>query len=495
MYPSISQIKDLSATGKYRRIPVSMELFSDRFTPIEVMRTLRAASRHCYLLESAESREAWGRYSFLGYAPTLELTCRAGQLRILRDPEGEHPDVTTMTVEHPGQVIRDILAEYRSPKLEGLPPFTGGFVGYFSYDYIQYAEPSLKRPPNESSDFRDVDLMLFDRVIVFDHYRQKLILIAGVDTNDPENSYLAAQKSLQDMAALLTSGAKAVFRPLHLTSPLELCFSKERFMNMVEQARHYIKEGDIFQVVLSNPMEAQAEGSLFDVYRVLRTTNPSPYMFYFSSDDIEVSGASPETLAKLQDGALYTFPLAGTRPRGKTSTEDRQLEQELLRDEKERAEHNMLVDLGRNDLGKISQLGTVQVEKYMSIERYSHVMHIGSTVSGRIRPDKDAVDAVDAILPAGTLSGAPKLRACQIIEELEGRPRGIYGGAIGYLDFTGNLDVCISIRLAYKKNGKICVQSGAGIVYDSVPETEYQECRNKAQAVVSAIAAAEGGIQ
>lgn len=266
-------------------------------------------------------------------------------------------------------------------------------------------------------------------------------------------------------------------------------------MAMVEKAKHYIKEGDIFQVVLSNPMEAQAQGSLFDVYRVLRTTNPSPYMFYFSSDDIEVSGASPETLAKLQDGVLHTFPLAGTRPRGTTPEEDKRLEQELLADEKERAEHNMLVDLGRNDLGKISRLGTVQVEQYMGIERYSHVMHIGSTVRGEIRPDADAVDAVDAILPAGTLSGAPKLRACEIIQELEGRQRGIYGGAIGYLDFTGNLDVCISIRLAYKKNGKICVQSGAGIVYDSVPETEYLECRNKARAVVAAIEAAEGGLQ
>lgn len=297
------------------------------------------------------------------------------------------------------------------------------------------------------------------------------------------------------MEQLLTSGAKAVFRPLRLKAPLELCFSRERYLSMVEKARHYIHEGDIFQVVLSNPMEAKAEGSLFDVYRVLRTTNPSPYMFYFSSDDVEISGASPETLAKPQDGVLHTFPLAGTRPRGATPEEDLRLEQELLSDEKEKAEHNMLVDLGRNDLGKISRLGSVQVEKYMSIERYSHVMHIGSTVTGKISEDKDAVDAVDAILPAGTLSGAPKLRACQIIRELEQRPRGIYGGAIGYLDFTGNLDVCISIRLAYKKNGVVCVQSGAGIVYDSVPETEYLECRNKARAVVAAIEAAEGGIQ
>ena len=233
---------------------------------------------------------------------------------------------------------------------------------------------------------------------------------------------------------------------------------------------------------------------MFDVYRALRTENPSPYMFYFSSDDVEIAGASPETLVKLEDGVLHTFPLAGTRPRGQTEEEDRRLEQELLADEKERAEHNMLVDLGRNDIGRISALGSVKVERYMSIERFSHVMHIDSTVSGRIRPDRDAVDEVDAILPAGTLSGAPKLRACEIIQELEGRKRGVYGGAIGYLDFTGNLDTCIAIRLAYKKNGRICVQSGAGIVADSVPETEYQECINKARAVVKAIHAAQEGL-
>lgn len=263
---------------------------------------------------------------------------------------------------------------------------------------------------------------------------------------------------------------------------------------MIRKAQHYIHEGDIFQVVLSNPLEAEMDGSLFDVYRVLRTTNPSPYMFYFSSDDIEIAGASPETLAKLEDGKLFTFPIAGTRPRGKTAAEDKALEAELLTDEKELAEHNMLVDLGRNDIGRISRLGTVQVEKYLEIERFSHVMHIGSTVTGQIREDRDAVDAVDSILPAGTLSGAPKLRACEIIDELEGRERGIYGGAIGYLDFTGNLDTCIAIRLAYKKNGKVCVRSGAGIVADSVPDNEYQECINKAAAVVRAIETAQGGI-
>ena len=256
---------------------------------------------------------------------------------------------------------------------------------------------------------------------------------------------------------------------------------------MVEKAKKYIYEGDIFQVVLSNRLEADYEGSLLNTYRHLRTINPSPYMFYFSSDDMEVAGASPETLVKLEDGVLHTFPLAGTKPRGKTQEEDQELERILLSDEKERAEHNMLVDLGRNDLGKISRFGTVKVEKYMSIERYSHVMHIGSTVAGQIREDCCNLDAVDAVLPAGTLSGAPKIRAMEIINELENNKRGIYGGAIGYIDFTGNLDTCIAIRIAYKKNGKVFVRSGAGIVADSVPESEYNECLNKARAVMNAV--------
>jgi anthranilate synthase component 1 len=256
---------------------------------------------------------------------------------------------------------------------------------------------------------------------------------------------------------------------------------------MVEKAKEHIIEGDIFQAVLSNRLEAEIDGGLFDAYRILRTTNPSPYMFYFSSNDIEMIGASPETLVKLHDKKLYSFPLAGTRPRGKTEEEDLNLEKELLADEKELAEHNMLVDLGRNDIGKISKIGSVKVDKYLSIERFSHVMHIGSTVSGEIADNKDAMDAIEAVLPAGTLSGAPKIRACQIINNLENNKRGIYGGAIGYLDFKGNMDTCIAIRLGVAKNGKVFIRSGAGIVADSIPENEYIECINKAKAVVQAI--------
>ena len=333
--------------------------------------------------------------------------------------------------------------------------------------------------------------MLFDKLICFDHYRQKILLIVNIRLDDPETEYNRAVMQLSQMRELVTKGEMKQEPPGRLKSAFRPFFPKEKYCGMVERAKHHIREGDIFQIVLSNRLEVDYEGSLLNAYRVLRTRNPSPYMFYFSGTDVEVAGASPETLVKLEDGILHTFPLAGTRPRGKTPEEDQALEEDLLADPKELAEHNMLVDLGRNDLGKISEFGSVEVEKFHAIERYSHVMHIGSTVRGRIRPDKDALDAIDAILPAGTLSGAPKIRACQLINDLENNKRGIYGGAIGYLDFTGNLDTCIAIRIAYLKNGKVFVRSGAGIVADSVAEKEYQECLNKAAAVVTSLEDAE----
>ena len=493
----LEMIQNYAASGKYKRVPVSRELYADAFTPISVMRTLRAASRHCYLLESAEDRQQWGRYSFLGYAPTMEITCMDGKVVILEGNEEDEKIKREVQTDHPGKILREILKDYKSPVVPGLPPYTGGLVGYFSYDYIKYGEPSLKPILNGASenDFRDADLMLFDRVIVFDNYRQKLILILNIKTDDLEINYHRAERELNNMKELLLNGEKAEHIPCKLRTDFQPLFNEAAYCGMVEKAKHYIREGDIFQVVLSNRLEAEMEGSLLDAYRVLRTTNPSPYMFYFSGSDGEIVGASPETLVKLEDGVLHTFPLAGTRPKGATEEVDKALEAELLADEKERSEHNMLVDLGRNDIGKISRIGTVEVEKYMSIERYSHVMHIGSTVRGVIREDADALDAVDAILPAGTLSGAPKLRACEIINELEHNKRGIYGGAIGYISFTGNLDTCIAIRLAFSKNGKVFVRSGAGIVADSVPEKEFEECCNKARAVVQAIAQAQEGLE
>ncbi|MDK2808113.1 MAG: anthranilate synthase component [Clostridiales bacterium] len=472
---------------EYDIVPLCLSLYADELTPVGVMKILKKVSRHCYLLESVEEQKKWGRYTFLGYQPTLELTCHNHELTIRSKEE-------TKTVTHPKEVIRKILREFRSPKIAGMPTFTGGLVGYFSYDYIKYSEPTLVLDAEDEDDFKDMDLMLFDRVIAFDNEKQQVLLIVHARTTNMEENYELAKCELYEMAKLLFCGEKGNSKPLICTGEWKAMFDEAAYCNMVERAKEYIKEGDIFQVVLSNRMEAEVEGSLLDTYRVLRTLNPSPYMFYFTSDDIEIAGASPETLVKLSDGKLFTYPLAGTRPRGKSPAEDEDLVKELLSDEKELAEHNMLVDLGRNDIGKISKIGSVVVEKYANIERFSHVFHIGSTVSGSIKETKDAMDAVDAILPAGTLSGAPKLRACEIINELEGKKRGIYGGAIGYISFTGELDTCIAIRLAYKKNGRVYVRSGAGIVADSVPKKEYEECINKAKAVVAAISLAKGGI-
>ena len=336
--------------------------------------------------------------------------------------------------------------------------------------------------------------MLFDKVIAFDNFSQKIIVIANAKTDNLEEDYNKCVDEINKIIELIRTGEMVEVNPGKITSEFRPLFTEKEYCEMVEKAKHYIYEGDIFQVVLSNRLEADYEGSLLNAYRVLRTINPSPYMFYFSSDDIEVAGASPETLVKLEDGVLHTFPLAGTKPRGKNKEEDDEFEKILLNDEKERAEHNMLVDLGRNDIGKISKFGTVEVENYMDILRYSHVMHIGSTVKGEIRDDKTSLDAVDAVLPAGTLSGAPKIRAMEIINELENNKRGIYGGAIGYIDFTGNLDTCIAIRTAFKKNGKVFVRSGAGIVADSVPESEYNECINKAKAVMNAVSMGQESI-
>ena len=329
--------------------------------------------------------------------------------------------------------------------------------------------------------------MLFDKVIAFDNFKQKIILMVNIYLEDAEIQYNKAVMKLKQLADLLKNGKKQKEENSRLLGEVLPLFDKDKYCEMVEKAKHYIKEGDIFQIVLSNRLSAPFEGSLLNTYRMLRTINPSPYMFYFSGTDVEVAGASPETLVKLENGILHTFPLAGTRPRGKTDKEDKKLEAELLKDEKELSEHNMLVDLGRNDLGKISKFGSVQVEKLHSIEKYSHVMHIGSTVRGEIREEYDAINAIEAVLPAGTLSGAPKIRACQLIAELEDNKRGIYGGAIGYIDFSGNMDTCIAIRIAYKKNGRVFVRSGAGIVADSDPEKEYKECINKAKAVVHAL--------
>lgn len=421
--PKLCDAKKIAACGKYNVLPMYCEMLSDFTTPMETLRMLKDVSTHCYLLESARADETWGRYTFLGFDPKLELTCINGEMKV--------GDLTFHT-DQPSVYIRRVLDAYKSPRLEGLPPFTGGFVGYFSYDYVGYAEPCIKRTVQDTEQFKDVDLMLFDRVIAFDHVRQKIILIVNISLNDIDTGYNHGMMQLRQLCDLIRNGKKKREDGGKIKGEITPLFDRKSFCEMVKKAKAHIHEGDIFQIVLSNRFSAPFSGSLLNTYRVLRTINPSPYMFYFSGTDVEVAGASPETLVKLENGVLSTFPLAGTKPRGKTQAEDEQRQRELLHDEKELAEHDMLVDLGRNDLGKISKFGSVRVEQLHQIERFSHVMHIGSTVRGEIREDCDALDAIQAVLPAGTLSGAPKIRACQLIAEMENNKRGIYGGAIGY---------------------------------------------------------------
>ncbi len=480
--PAMEDVMKYAESGTYKVLPVSCEILSDICMPIEALKILKNVSTHCYLLESVADKEKWGRYTFLGFDPKMEITCMDGEMKAGN---------ITLKTEDPSSIIRQILKDYRSPRFEYLPSLTGGLVGYFSYDFLGYSEPAVRRQVQDTEAFKDVDLMLFDKVIAFDNFRQKIIFMVNMPLDDPETGYNKAVLELKQLCEILKHGEKKHEPGGHLLGEVTPLFDRETYCSMVEKAKHHIHEGDIFQIVLSNRLSAPFEGSLLNTYRILRTMNPSPYMFYFSGTDVEVAGASPETLVKLENGVLHTFPLAGTRPRGKDEAEDKALEAELLADQKELAEHNMLVDFGRNDLGKISKFGTVQVEKLHSIERYSHVMHIGSTVRGEIREEFDGMDAINTVLPAGTLSGAPKIRACQLIGDLENNKRGIYGGAIGYIDFTGNMDTCIAIRIAYKKNGKVFVRSGAGIVADSVPEKEFEECINKAKAVVNALKLAE----
>jgi anthranilate synthase component 1 len=494
--PSLEEAKRIASEGPYRIIPLSAAIYSDEITPITLLRKLKKQSSHCFILESAEDAKKWGRYTFLGFDPQMEITCQDGLTTIKTEAE------TTTTSENPNLAIQKVLDEYKSTRFAQLPPFTGGLVGYFAYDYAKYTEKSLMNslnlnsggaPPREGEDFKDVDLMLFDKVIAFDNFLQKLIVIVNMRTENIEASYREAAEQIARIIAIIRNGEPETIAPPQIKSEFRQLFDKSGYMAMVEKAKHYIREGDIFQVVLSNRFAANFAGSIFDTYRVLRTLNPSPYMFYFSGS-AEIAGASPETLVKLQDGRLHTFPLAGTRPRGDTDAADLAHEKSLLADEKELAEHNMLVDLGRNDLGKISKFGTVSVDEYLKILRFSHVMHIGSTVSGEILPGKTGLDAINAVLPAGTLSGAPKIRAMQIIDELEQCKRGIYGGAIGYLDFTGNMDTCIAIRLAYRNGNQVYVRSGAGIVADSVPASEYEECVNKSKAAIAALGESANGL-
>jgi anthranilate synthase component 1 len=482
-YPTIENITNIPNLQTYKKVPIVMEIFSDFMTPLKVLQVLQEQSNDTFILESKEHNSR-GRYTFLGYQPIKRVTSKDGSLVV---------NGKLITNISPKEYIREILEQYRSPKIEGLPTFTGGFVGYFAYDYAKYQEETLVS--TKATMMNDIQLLLYDQIICFDHEKQKVILMVTIDLKHLEEEYVLGIQRLEKMYQVLQSTSTKKIETLQQHTIFKPLYSLEKYTTMLQKAKHYIQEGDIFQVVPSNRFEAKVTGSLFDVYRVLRTSNPSPYMFYIKDLEMEIVGASPETLVKIMDHHIYTYPLAGTRPRGKTKEEDRLLKEELLTDEKELAEHNMLVDLGRNDIGKVSALGSVKVTSYQEVEMYSHVMHISSTVSGILEKTKDRLDTIDAILPAGTLSGAPKIRAMQIIEELEEHRRGVYGGGIGYLDFTGNLDLCIAIRMAYKVKDQAYIHAGGGIVYDSDDNTEYQETLHKAKAMIEAFMLANGGIE
>lgn len=474
--PSYEMVQGLK--DNYSVIPVYKEIYGDVVTPITLLRKISEKSDKFFLLESIEGGEKWSRYSFLGFNPKARLMYKNGTLTV--KGEGER----VVKTNAPYDAVREYLADYKTPRFEELPPFTGGLVGYYGYAMVACAEPILDLKRGDTNDF---DLMLFDKIIAYDHLKQKLIVIVNMKTNDLKAQYELAQRDIESIIKIITdeTGLKTLEsdKNVEFTST----YTKEEFCEMVEKTKKYIYDGDIFQCVVSRRFEADYKGSLINAYRVLRTTNPSPYMVYMSIDGDEIITTSPETLVKLQGSKLNTFPIAGSRPRGETKEEDDKLCNELMADEKELAEHNMLVDLGRNDIGKISKFNSVKVTEYQKVLKFSKIMHICSEVEGEIKDELDALSAVEALLPAGTLSGAPKIRACQIIEELEKTPRGIYGGAIGYIDFNGNLDTSIAIRMAVKKGNKVYVQAGAGIVADSVPENEYLETYNKALAVMNAV--------
>lgn len=480
---------------QYNLIPVVRPLLADMETPIRIFRRV-AQREQAFLLESVEGGIQWARYSFIGTDPFMMVKAKKGKVVIER--AGEQTELPGKPLEE----LKAILRKYRSPKLPELPPFTGGAIGFFGYDLLQYYE---KLPAHQVDDMnmQDIQFMFCDRVIVFDHVKQHILLVANVHVQEGDSdedirrTYGQAQQALDEMADLLLDegpGERLNHRPVPgdvELGEIQSNMTKQQYLDMVERGKEYIRAGDIFQVVLSQRFHIETAVDPLHVYRVLRTMNPSPYMYYLKMGEEIIVGTSPEALVKVEGDRVETRPIAGTRPRGATPEEDAALEVDLLQDEKERAEHVMLVDLGRNDLGRVSEFGTVKCENYMDIERYSHVMHMVSKVSGKLRNDKDFFDAFISCLPAGTVSGAPKLRAMEIIAELEREARGTYAGAIGYLGFSGNMDSCITIRTIVFKNGKAYVQAGGGVVWDSLPENEYQESMNKAKALLKAIRTAE----
>lgn len=485
LYPSVEQAEEL--LGRYKNVPTFYELLMDSFTPIHLFNALHEAYENCFILESVDNKDQWGRYSYIGIEPKQRITLNAHRARV----ENLDGSAEEIQVDDPIKFFSEMIEKNKSPKFPDRPKLTGGLMGYFSYDMIRYFEKTLTNVPFDDLKMPDAELFLFDKLVAYDHLSNKAVIILNISADgDIRKQYAQCELKAKELIDVLRSyvpkqrGHKDIpERNIEVRSNI----TKEQYMKNVEIAKEYIRNGDIFQIVPSQRFEVSDPPPSFDVYRMLRTTNPSPYLFYFECKDYAYAGASPEMLVSVNGTTVVNRPIAGTIKRGMTHDEDAANEKKLLGDPKERAEHTMLVDLGRNDIGKISEFGSVKVTDYMVVERYSKVMHLVSNVTGRLVNDKKPMDALMAVLPAGTLSGAPKVRAMEIIDELETTKRCLYGGTVGYLAFDGSIDTCIAIRTVLFRNGKAYVQAGGGVVADSVPENEYMESVNKSMAVINAI--------
>jgi len=477
----------LRLARQHALVPVVKSVSADLLTPVSAFLAVARREPYAFLLESVEGGEKIGRYTFLGVRPYLRVSSRGSETRIERGDKREQRQGNIF------ETLRELLAERQMAPLPGLPPFAGGAVGFFGYDAVRQLEP-VATLAKQDVQIPDCILMFFDRLLAFDHLRHQIHIIATADVKSeaPRRAYARALRDIQALEKKLSAGVAVRGRTMAVGKSDKLprirrTTSRQSFLKSVARAKEYIAAGDIYQVVLSERLELEVKSEPFDIYRALRALNPSPYMYFLRMGDMTVLGSSPEMLVRVQGRALNYRPIAGTRARGRDEAEDQRLEQQLRSDEKERAEHVMLVDLGRNDVGRVSEYGSVKVRELMFVERYSHVMHLVSAIEGKLRADLDAVAAFAACFPAGTLSGAPKVRAMQIIEELEPVRRGVYGGAVLYADFAGNLDSCIAIRTMMLKGRKAYIQAGAGVVADSDPAGEFQECENKAAALLAAV--------
>jgi anthranilate synthase component 1 len=490
MFTTINKTEfDALAAKGFNRIPLVLETFADLDTPLSLYLKL-ANHPFSYLLESVQGGERFGRYSIIGLPAKTRIVAHDNQVQVLEN------NVVVETVENtnPLDFVKSYQARYKTPPYEGLPRFTGGLTGYFGYETVRYIEKRLagvKKP--DAINVPDVLLMVSEEIAVVDNLSSKLYFIVYANT-DQANAYDTALNSLNDLTKMLRKSVTIPESSPSETSVATSEFGEDNFKAAVKKAQQYILDGDIMQVVLSQRMSQKFTAPPLSLYRALRSLNPSPYMFYYDMGDHHVVGASPEILVRLENGTVTARPIAGTRPRGKTREQDLALAVELLADPKERAEHVQLMDLGRNDVGRVAQTGSVKVTDNMMIERYSHVMHIVSNVEGKLKAGMDAIDVIKATFPAGTVSGAPKVRAMEIIDELEPSKRGIYAGAVGYLGFNGDMDVAIAIRTGIVKNNMLYVQAGAGIVADSVPQSEWDETQNKAKAVLRAAELVQAGL-